>query len=283
MVTIFTFLEEHSNLIGLCSSICMLFVTTIYAVITWWNAKNSKKILFETIKQNREERQPYIVPTIGDVKGSSFDTSTSMRIQLNFNYKLENVGDSSAVTIYTMLYARMEYQSDHKLVYAHLMPNYKHSLKVGQTTKEMLHFETDEFREIIEDLEISYAKNMKRIETDPTRIPFKGPSIILRTLYQNMIGQWFESVLEQELLEVEKLSKEPQKTIEVGGKKFTIKNKSKMVTNKDIKNNDFFEGGMINPCYSKLSRRMVDADYVKHILKDCKNHSKSIIDYWENE
>ncbi len=89
--------------------------------------------------------------------------------------------------------------------------------------------------------------------------------------------------LEQELLEVEKLSKEPQKTIEMGGKKFTIKNKSKMVTNKDIKNNDFFEGGMINPCYSKLSRRMVDADYVKLILKDCKDHSNSIIDYWENE
>lgn len=35
------------------------------------------------------------------------------------------------------------------------------------------------------------------------------------------------------------------------------------------------------PCYSKLTRRMVDYDYVKNVLNDCKNHSDSRLDYME--
>ena len=54
-------------------------------------------ILLESIRQNKEERQPYVVPTIIKVRGGAFDTSTYVRVQLNFHYTLENVGDSSAV------------------------------------------------------------------------------------------------------------------------------------------------------------------------------------------
>ena len=47
---------------------------------------------------------------------------------------------------------------------------------------------------------------MKRIETNPSATPYHGPIIILRCLYMNMMGQWFESVLEQELGGVNKKS-----------------------------------------------------------------------------
>lgn len=274
-------LESHANLIGLVCSLCMLLVTTIYAVITWWQARYSKKTFIETIRQYREEKQPYIVPEIDDVNGGAFDTSSYLRIQFTFKYKLKNVGDSSAVTLYTLMYARMESQSDRKLVYAHLIPNYNHSLTVGEEIESRLHFETDEFRDIVEDLEICHVKNMKRIETDPTITPYRGPIIILRTLYQNMVGQWFESVLEQELLSVEYPSRKPQKDVEVDGKKYKVKNRGKMVTNKNIKDKDSFEGGMINPSYSKLTRRMVDNDYVKKVLNDCKDHSDSSLEYMD--
>lgn len=282
MLTVIDFLEEHANIIGLISSICMLLVTIIYAIITWWQARYTKRTFVETIKQNREERQPYIVPTIRKVSGVAFDTSTYLRIQFTFNYKLENVGDSSAVTLYTMIYAKMESQSDHKLVYGHLMPNYKHALKVGEETEERLHFETNETRDIVEDLEICHAKNMKRIETDPSISPYRGPVIILRTLYQNMVGQWFESVLEQELLDVEIPSKKVQEEVEVDEKRYIIKKKGRMVTNKGIKDKDAFDGGMINPCYSKLSRRMVGVEYVKQMLRNCRDNSDSKLDYWED-
>lgn len=274
-----TFLENHADVLGLVSSFCMLLVTSIYAIITWWNVRYTKRTLFESIKQNREEKQPYVVPTIKDVTGVAFDASTYLRIQLSFKYKLENVGDSAAVTLFTLLYARMEHQSEHKLVYAHLMPNYEHSLKVGQEIDDHLHFETNEFREIVEDLEICHVKNMKRIETDATVTPFRGPTIILRTLYKNMAGQWFESVLEQELLEMEKQLKAPQKEIEEDGKKLRIRNPSERVTNNVIKDGDIYVGGMINPSYSRLSRMMVDYDHVKKVLEDCRQHSDSKLEY----
>ena len=269
------YMERHAAILGLISSFCMLLVTSIYAVITWWHAKYSKQTLLESIKQNREERQPYLVPTIMKVSGGAFDTSTYTRVQLSFEYKLENVGDSAAVTIYTLLYAKMEYQTEKKLVYAHLMPNYEHSLKVGQESKNRLHFETDEFRDIVEDLEISHVKNMKRIETDATVSAFHGPTIILQTIYMNMVGQWFESVLEQKLLDIEKPSKKPKEEIEVDGKKLKIRNPGERVTNDGIKAGDIYEGGMINPSYSILTRKMVDYDYVKKVLEDCRQYSDS--------
>lgn len=273
-----TFFENHAGVIGLVSSFLMLLVTAVYAYITWWQARYTKKTLLESIKQNREERQPYIVPTIVRVRGGAFGTSTYTRIQLSFNYKLENVGDSAAVTLYTLLYAKMEYQPE-KLVYAHLLPNYEHSLKVGQEREDSLHFETNEFRDIVEDLEIKSTKNMKRIETDATVTPFRGPTIILRTLYKNMLGLWFESVLEQELLEIEKPSKKQEKETEVDGEKVKIRKPCVKVTNKNIKLGDVYEGHLINPCYSTLTRRMVDYDYVSKVLDDCRNHSKSMLKY----
>ena len=277
------FLEDHNVLLSLLSSFLMLMVTAIYAGITWWQAKNSKKTLLESIKQNREERQPYVIPTIKEVRGGAFDTSSYTRIQLNFDYELENIGDSAAVTVNTFLYARMEYQTDHKLVYAHLMPNYEHSLKVGQKIEGRIHFETSEFREIIEDLEICYAKNMKRIETDASVSAYRGPIIILRTLYKNMVGQWFESVMEQELLDVEKPSRKPQKEVEVDGKILKLRNPGQRVTNKNIKAGDVYEGGMINPSYSRLSRTMVDYDYVKKILDECREMSNSKLEYYDSD
>ena len=275
MDCIVTFLENHAGILGLVSSFCMLLVTTIYAIITWWHAKYSKQTLLETIKQNREERQPYIVPTIMKVRGGAFDTSTYIRVQLSFEYQLENVGDSAAVTLYTLLYAKLEYQSEPKLVYAHLMPNYVHSLKVGQKIENRLHFETDEFRDIIEDLEICHVKNMKRIETDASVSAFHGPTIILQTFYMNMVGQWFESILEQELLDIEKPSKEPQKEIKVDGKKLKIRISGERVTNDGIKAGDIYEGGMKNPSYSRLTRKMVNYDYVKKVLEECRLYSNS--------
>lgn len=58
MNDLLSFMEEHANIIGLVSSLCMLLVTTIYAIITWWQARYTKRTLLESIKQNKEDRQP---------------------------------------------------------------------------------------------------------------------------------------------------------------------------------------------------------------------------------
>lgn len=240
----------------------MLLVTLICVVFTWIQSKYTKQAFFESIKQSKEERQPYIVPTLGRVRGVAFDTSSNLRIQLSFEYALDNVGDSSAVSVYTLLYARMQYSQDWNLVYAHLIPNYNYSIRPGNKVEDSIHFETDAFRDIVEDLEISNVKNVKRIETDPSQDAYKGPILIMRVLYMNMMGQWFESLLEQELLELKYKSDNDIK-------------RGKQVTNNEIKDKDEFEGCMINPCYSRLTRRMVTKEFVNDKLNECRENAIS--------
>ena len=133
---------------------------------------------------------------------------------------------------------------------------------MGKAAEEDIHFETSQFRDIVEDLEICHAKNMKRIETNPCQESYKGPDIILRVLYKNMMGQWFESELVQELLEITKKSENENESGE-------------MVANKDVADGDIYSGYMINPCYSHINRRMVSNDYVKEVLKDCAENAET--------
>jgi len=256
------YIQNNAIMIQLICTICMLLVTILYVVFTWIQSKYTKQAFLESIKQSKEDRQPYIVPTIERVSGVAFDASTYLRIQLSFEYALENVGDSSAVSVYTLLYARRQHSNDQKLVYAHLIPNYNYSIRQGIEVKDRIHFETDEFRDIVEDLEISHVKNVKRIETNPSQDPYKGPIIIMRVMYMNMMGQWFESMLEQELLELRFKLNEDKKI-------------GKHVSNNEIKDKDVFEGYMINPCYSRLTRKMVTKEYVKDKLIECRKNAIS--------
>ena len=249
-------------MIQVICSLCMLLVTILYVVFTWKQSKYTKQAFLESVRQTKEDRQPYIIPTIEKVSGVAFDTSDDIRVQLNFHCKMENVGDSAAVSIYALLYAKMQYQQDKKLVYAHLIPRYNYTIGVAKASEEDIHFETGQFRDIVEDLEISYVKNMKRIETNPSQEAFKGPELILRVLYKNMMGQWFESELEQELLGITHKPKDEKK-------------RGEMVTNKKIADGDSYEGHMINPCYSHMTRRMVSDDYVKTVLKDCGENAET--------
>ena len=78
----------------------------------------------------------------------------------------------------------------------------------------------------------------------------------------NMMGQWFESLLEQELLALSVKSDKDKK-------------RGKHIANKEIKDKDEFEGYMINPCYSRLTRKMVTKEYVNDILIDCSENTFS--------
>lgn len=255
-MSILSCINENANLIQIVCSVCMLLITILYVVFTWKQSKYTKQAFLESIKQSKEDRQPFIIPKIDNVSGVAFDTSDEVRVQLNFHCKMENVGDSSAVSVYALLYAKMQYRQEKELVYSHLIPRYNYSIGVTKTVEEDIHFETSQFRDIVEDLEISAVKNRKRIETNPYMEPYKGPEIILRVLYKNMMDQWFESELEQELLEITYKPKGENK-------------RGKMVTNKNVSDGDSYEGCMINPCYSRMNRKMVSDEYVKAVLNDC--------------
>lgn len=73
--------------------------------------------LIESAKHNKEEKQPFIVPVISSISGSAFDTSSYLRVQLQYNFTLENVGDSPAVTVYTFRCSMRNLLSDSLLWY----------------------------------------------------------------------------------------------------------------------------------------------------------------------
>ena len=266
MSAIFEFIERHAGLLSAISSVCMLIVTAIYAVITWWQVRYSKQAVIESVKHNKEEKQPFVVPVISSVSGSAFDTSRYLRIQLNFRFTLENVGDSPAVTVYTFLYVKLQNADSENVLYSHLMPAYLHSLSIGNQQECSLHLETTEFRSLISDLEICYTKNLMRIATDPSVTPFPGPIVVLRCIYMNMMGQWFETVLEHEMFGVYK--SRADSTISI-----CINDDSDRVTNENVVDGDKYEGMMINPSYSKLTRTMVDSKYLQDIMSDCKKRT----------
>ena len=266
MNAVFEYVESHAGLLSTISSVCMLIVTAIYAVITWWQVRYSKQAVIESAKHNKEEKQPFIVPVISSISGSAFDTSSYLRVQLQYNFTLENVGDSPAVTVYTFLYVKLQNADSENVLYSHLMPAYLHSLSIGKQQECSLHLETTEFRSLISDLEICYTKNLIRIATDPSVPSFPGPIVVLRCIYMNMMGQWFETVLEHEMFGVYK--SRADSTISI-----CINDDSDRVTNENVVDGDKYEGMMINPSYSKLTRTMVDSKYLQDIMSDCKKRT----------
>lgn len=65
---------------------------------------------------------------------------------------------------------------------------------------------------------------------------------------------------------------------EKGTKKRTTK-LGERVTNNNVVDKNSFEGSMISPGYSKMSRRMVDYEYVSEIFNNCKEFSHSKLIY----
>lgn len=258
------FLNDYADLLSLFSSLLMLIVTAIYVYFTKKQAKSANDSFIESIKQFRESKQPCLIPVVKDVSGIAFDTSTDLRIQFSFNYELENIGDSPALAVNTIAKMKLKYSSKESEVVAHLMPNYCHFVSVNSKVKSRFHFETSEFRSILEDIQISSVKNRKRIETDPTQTPYGGPKLIISIYYKNMMGQWFETIIEQELLDIRKLVTEKGDIMKNG--ELVEYTRDEKIDGQNICADDRLKGYMINPAYSHLHHNKISENEVLDIL-----------------
>lgn len=257
------FLNQYANLLSFFSSLLMLIVTAVYVYFTRRQAKSASDSFFESITQFRESKQPCLIPTVKSVSGSAFDTSTDIRIQFSFDYELENIGDSPALSVYTIAKMHLKYSKDSEVV-AHLMPKYKHFVQVQSKEASNFHFETNEFRSILEDIQISSVKNRKRIETNPSQTPFSGPILQISIYYKNLIGQWYVTHLEQELLDVRRLVTEKGEIRKKGEVlEYTCDQK---IEGQNINDGDRLKGYMINPAYSHLTHSKITEHEVQNIL-----------------
>lgn len=258
---ILQFIEVNTQVLTFLTSLFMLVITVIYVYFTAKQTSISVNALQESVKQFKEAKQPCIIPYIKKVSGCAFDTTKYLRIQLGFDFQLTNVGDSPAISIYSIALMRMRHSSGEKEVCAHLMPKYIHSLSIQETKDNQLHFETAEFRDIMEDLEISYVKNMKRIETDPRVSPFRGPSFQLIILYKNLSGQWYRTSFEQDLLDIKRKAEKNTDSDEHAREVDT-----EDISNRDITDGDRLVGRMINPAYSHLNQEKISSKDVEELI-----------------
>lgn len=261
-MTFLDFLNAYSSALTFLTSLLMLIVTAIYVYFTGKQVKSSNQAIQESIKQFKESKQPCLVPEIKDVNGIAFDVTKYLRIQFGFKYTLTNVGDSPALSVYTIARMQTQYSTPVKNVVAHLMPNYQHAISVQETKDEHLHFETSEFRDILEDVEISHVKNKKRLETNAKESSFKGPIFMMTILYKNLAGQWYITEFTQELLDICKVIQDDS-TSSTDSTNLNYEE----IDNMSIQDGDNLIGIMINPADSHFSVKKISEERAQKIIE----------------
>ena len=94
--------SDYAGVLSLLSSLGMVIVTIIYVGHTKRQANYAKESAELVAKQIKTDKQPCVVPHVADSFGSAWKCTDLTRMQLGFTIKLKNVGDSSAINIYTL-------------------------------------------------------------------------------------------------------------------------------------------------------------------------------------
>ena len=106
---------------------------------------------------------------------------------------------------------------------------------------------------LLEDLSVTSAKNVHRINTDATREAYKGVDLVIEIYYKNLLGQWFVNERHTEVLEVLE-RKENGKTQIVNPPN-------------SLKEDVWFELQLIATAFSKCDIRMADKQEIKEKLE----------------
>ena len=196
----------NSNLSGVLSvlvSAITALITLIYVVFTYKQLKATQNSVKLASEQMRLNNQPCISAKIGTTYGSPCFPESDRR-QLHIDIKLENIGDSPALEIYTFSYLELtstvnKYDGSN-IVNMYYYPDYIKYIKPNSKQFASVRYEEEEINMILDDLWYNMLKNHHRIHTDPSKPPFNGPLLIIEVFYKNLLGQWFKSTLKQPIL-----------------------------------------------------------------------------------
>ncbi len=195
--------NDYAEVLSLLTSLIMVIITIIYVVHTKKQAKYAKQSAELVAKQIKIDKQPCVIPQVFDSRGTAFETSNGTRIQLGFKIKLRNVGDSPAINIYTLADFELQFTKDSdgnkKMLSAALLPSFTQAVSAGGEKKIDVHFETPEIKKLIGELKKEQEMNWERIKTNPYQYHYVGAKLIIRVLFKNIIGQWYESTISYDI------------------------------------------------------------------------------------
>lgn len=254
--------NNYASVLSLLSSVIMVIVTIIYVGHTKRQADYAKDSAELIAKQIKLEKQPCIIPEIIDSSGSAFNATNYTRIQLEFNLRLKNVGDAPAINIFSLAEVELQHSKDIdgklKQLPASLLPNFVQAIRAGNEQEISIHFETREVSELVKELSKNMEMNWERIRTNPSQHHYIGARLIIRVLFKNIMGQWYESVLSNEIAWLEYKNSPERNTHNIN---------ENTIPPQQLREGDSFRAVMISPHYAPFSVKMQTVDYVNAILE----------------
>ena len=192
------------------SMVILTGITVIIAIFsliyTGIQVRYTKQSVEQIYNQIKTEKQPCVVPRVVDSSGVAFDTGAYTRVQFWFDLEMENVGDAPALNVFVLSSIRLNLSSDSEFekqyLLASLLPGYIQALKGDVKENISIHYETSEVEELLHELDMASKKNIERIEKNLSHCPYIGATLIIQVLYKNIMGQWCESVIQQDIADL---------------------------------------------------------------------------------
>lgn len=182
-------MKNYLELTNTVLSTLLFLVTTVYVVFT-------KKILQETINAKKLTSNP----TLG-LKLESISISKEFgpgRRQLGIQLNILNLSDFSALEVFYDAEITLQYKniSGKKTLPGRFEIGNIPFLKAGEEKKVHIAFGHTLVKYILEDFRETSSLNFNRIEEDPSRDSFNGPSLKIYIYYKNNLNQYFETTYE---------------------------------------------------------------------------------------
>lgn len=201
MEDILYFINTYSGVLSVAVSLITAIITLIYVIFTYKQMRASQDALKMSVKQLKVDKQPCVVYKQIKTEGSNCFYKT--RRQLHINMKLQNIGDSPAMSIYVFSHLKLQYsEKTMGIVDMEYLPDFVPFLEVGSKVNVSTRYETNEINMLLEDLTVASAKNIHRISTDASKSPYKNTDLVIEIYYKNILGQWFKNERCIEILDI---------------------------------------------------------------------------------
>ena len=196
---------DYANLLTFGATALLVLVTIIYAGYTYRQVTYSRK-------QFLLDKQPYVIPTIISRNFSDFEESeTEYTRTLRLEYKIANVGTETAFSVQPFVsvsYPDTE-GSMNLLKNFGLVPPASAYLTAGEEKNEAVSLYEKGTDENNEGLELVYPTFGYRLLENGEIVPdaergnqTSFPVLTIKVYYRNLVGQWFVSVIKEDITAV---------------------------------------------------------------------------------
>ena len=259
--------NEYSGLLTVMVAVITALITLMYVIMTYQQVKFSKMSVESVEKQIKLSSQPCIIPKIIATNGTACFGSGNRR-KLHIDVELINVGTSPAINIYTIGYFNLFYTKNENSdkVDMYYYPDYMPTISAQDKRVASISFEEEEIDLLIKDLEIRHELNIERLDTDnnTTQSRFRGTNLVIKIYYKNLLGQWFEATLIQEVSWLNDTSKKLTEQESQNVNEYTIPPKK-------LKKDTEFKLQLISERFIPIDIKLVDIEIIKNIMKQYEN------------